>query len=456
MVDRTRFLLLRRSTSLRAGIVAALVTTLVLGSAGASVALWSATATVSSSASTASVGVSHALTASTLAYTYTSSARVAVGVLTVTNLSSRDGQYSTSMSATSASAALRSAVAVEIGTSATCTANAILDSSSTGSLSAAVTKTGPIKAGASVALCVRTTMTAAGVTANPSTTLQASISSSITVGTWSATAATVQTATQSVGAAPPVSPVALAFTNPGVRSTITNESVCISRGWENSSSLVRGTGCDQNQLSEWRFLPAGNGTYYVESFRNQYTQANLQWQADTTTSPVIAAPTAAIAQQQWTVTVRADGRYRFLNAAVNQCLTVGANNVVTTAACIDSSPAQGYQLTTIGTPVPPPVTLTCESNNTNYLKLSWPLLAEYQQTVLYKVYIDGVFHQDRTDGYNPYVQLYRDQAPNVLSETYGSGSKVVEVKQSIGGGAWTSVGTGRMTIQPGTNNLLCG
>ena len=60
MVDRTRFLLLRRSTSLRAGIVAALVTTLVLGSAGASVALWSATATVSSSASTASeIGRAH-------------------------------------------------------------------------------------------------------------------------------------------------------------------------------------------------------------------------------------------------------------------------------------------------------------------------------------------------------------------------------------------------------------
>ena len=456
MVARTRLVLLRRSRSARVGIVAALVTTLVLGSAGTSFALWSATAGVSSNASTASVGVSHTLTGSTLAHTYTSSSLVAVGVVTVTNSSSRDGQYSTSMSATSASSALRSAVAVEIGTTASCTPSATLVGSSVGTLGAVVTKSGSITAGSSVALCVRTTMTAAGVSANPSATLQASISSSVAMGTWSATAATVHTAAQSVGAAAPVVPVPPAFTNSGIRSMITNDSVCIARGWEIGSALVRGSGCQDNQLSEWRFLPAGNGTYYVDSYRNQYTQANLRWHADTATSPVTVASTAAIAKQQWTVTMRPDGQYRFLNAAVNRCLTVGTNNVMTTAVCNDSSAAQGYRLTTIGTPVPAPVTFTCASNNTNFLTFTWPVLAEYQQTVVYKVYINGVFHQDRTDGYNPYVQLRTDQTPMVLISTYGSGVKTVEVKQSIGGGEWTSVGTGLMTIQAGTNNLLCG
>lgn len=456
MVARTRLLLLPRPRFFRVGIIAALVTALVLGGAGASFALWTATAGVSSSASTASVGVSHTLTGSTLDQTYTSSSLVAVGVVTVTNVSSRDGQYSTSVSATSVSANLRSAVTVEIGTTASCTPTATLVGSSTGTLAAAVTKSGSIAAGASVALCVRTTMTAAGVTANPSTTLQASISSSVAVGTWSATAATVLTAAQSVGAAAPAAPLPLAFTNSGIRSTITNDSLCIARGWETGSSLVRGSNCQQTQLSEWRFLAAGNGTYYVDSYRNQYTQANLRWHAETTTSPVTAASTAAIAKQQWTVTQRSDGQYQFLNAAVNQCLTVGANNVMTTAACNESSAAQGYRITTIGTPVPAPVTLTCASNNTNFLTFSWPVLAEYQQTVVYKVYINGVFHQDRTDGYNPYVQLSSDQTPKVLISTYGSGVKTVEVKQSIGGGEWTSVGTGLMNIQAGTNNLLCG
>ena len=445
----TRVVRRRRPSSLRLALTAAVVTTLVVGGAGASYALWSATAGVASSASTATVGVGHALSGSTLAHTYTSSAVAAVGVVTVTNTGTRAGTYSTSLTATSASTTLRSAVAVEIGTAASCTTAATLTSPATGTLNAAVTKTGSIAAGASVALCVRTTMTASGVSANPSTALDATIASSITIGTWAATAAPAITATQSVAAAAP------AFTNSGIRYTIANLSQCVARQW-GGGALLRGSGCGSDQLSEWRLVQAGNGTYYVTSSYNAADQPTLRWYAATTTSSVTSANQADVAGQQWTITQRADNLYRFLSAAINQCLVVGPGNVMSTAVCNDASAAQGFTITPIGTPVPPPTTLSCTGNSGNYIAFSWPALAGYQATVTYKLYINEVFVANFTNGYSPQAQLYNDRAPQVLIATHGTGSKTVEVKQSISGGEWTTTGTALMTIQPTSNNLVCG
>lgn len=433
---------------LRVALTAALALALVLAGASVSYALWSTTAGVISTASTATVTVGHALSGSNLAVTYSATTTVAVGVITVTNTGTRSGTYALALSATSASSALRSGVTVEIGTATSCTTTATLTGSTTGTFAATVTTTGTLAAGASVALCVRTSTTAAVVSANPGASLAASAATSITVGTWNASAAAPITFTQSTAAATGFTAVE------GNRYKIYNQNVCISSTWDYtaiSRGAVIGGDCSNEQTSNWRFYNHASGSLYIARAFNTGSSPDNRWNAGSGTTVTLAASSQGAAQR-WNITQRADLTYQIQSVPQSKCVTVASNGTMSLETCNAASAGQGFTFETVANSAPPAVTLTCGGNGTNFIEYSWPVLTGYQAEVVYKVYIDGVYLRDHTNGYWTTAQIYAVDLPASMKTV---GVHTVQITQSVSGAASTVTGNGTMRVAAGTGNLTC-
>ena len=434
----------------RARVLLTLALSAVLALTGASVsyALWSTSVAVTSTASTATVTVGHALTGSTLAVTYGPTTTAAVGVITITNTGTRDGSYSLALTATSASSTMRAATAVEVGTAASCTTTATLTGAVTGTFAATVTKTGTIAAGASVALCVRTSMTAANVTANASATLAASAATSITVGTWSASAAAPIAFAQSVAAPTGFQSVE------GNRYKIYNANICISSTWDYtqiSRGAVSGGDCNNDQTSNWRFYNDSSGAKYIARAFNTGSTPDNRWNATSATALNLAA-SAATTAQRWMITVRADSTYQIQNVAQSKCVAVASGGTILLETCNASSAAQGFTFETVANSTPDPVILTCGGNGSNYIWYSWPQLTGYEAEVDYKVYIDGTFVRDHLDGYYSTEQFLFVDLP-AYAKTVGV--HTVQIQQSVSGAAYTVTGTGTLRVAATSFNLSC-
>lgn len=439
----------RRFSTIRAGLIAGLAAFLLFGTSGVAFALWSANANLTSTASTATVTVSQALgSGATLARTYTSSDLVGVGVVTVTNTGTRSGTYSLAIGGTSTSTSFPAAISVVIG-EGTCTTTSALTSTANGTMAAAVTKTGTLAAGASIALCVRTSITAANVTANSGASLAGTAVTSITVGTWSASAATSIAFTQSIAAPTGFQSVE------GNRYKIFNNSICIASTWsydQISRGAVAGGDCNNDQTSNWRLIDDPSGAKYVARAYNTGTAPSNRWNA-TSANAVNLAAASDTTFQRWNITARPDGQYQFQNVQhANRCLEVASSGTVSLATCNTATAGQGFTFEVVGNSSPSPVTLTCGGNGTNYIYYSWPVLEGYQAEVTYKVYVNGIFVKDHTNGYSTSVQFNPTEVPVA---TYGSGVKTVQVRQSVAGAPYTVTGTGSITIGATTNNLSC-
>lgn len=422
----------------------ALAAVFALTGATVSYALWSTSVTTGSTASTATVTVGHALSGSTLGVTYSSTTTSAVGVVTVTNTGTRSGTYALALTATSTSSTVRAATAVEIGTATSCTTTATLSGAVTGTFAAAVTSTGTIAAGASVALCVRTSMTASNVSSNTSATLSASAASSITVGTWSASAAAPITFTQSVAA-----PTGFQSVD-GNRYKIYNQGVCMGADW-GFTAFSRGTNCDNDQTSNWRFTTDGSAKYIARAY-NTGTAPDNRWNAASTTALNLASATATAAQR-WTVTIRADNTtFQIQSVSQSKCVAVASNGSVSLETCNAASAGQGFTFTVVGNSQPAPVALSCSGNGSNYIEFSWPVLTGYEAEVTYKVYVDGVFVRNHTNGYWTAAQFNN---PDFTAAMKTVGTHTVQVQQSVSGGAYTVTGTGSYAVAAGTLNVTC-
>jgi hypothetical protein len=426
----------------------ALSAVLALTGAGVSYALWTTSATVGSTASTATVTVGHALTGSSLAVTYGPTTTAAVGVITVTNTGTRNGSYSLALSATSASSTMRAATTVEIGTAATCTTAATLSGAVTGSFAATVTKTGTIAAGASVALCVRTSMSAANISANASASLAASAATSITVGTWSASAAAPITFAQSVAAPTGFQSVE------GNRYKIYNANICISSTWDYtqiSRGAVSGGDCNNDQTSNWRFYNDASGAKYIARAYNTGSTPDNRWNATSATALNLAS-SSAVAAQRWMITARADSTFQIQNVAQSKCVAVASNGTMLLETCNASSAGQGFTFETVADSTPAPVTLTCGGNGSNYIHYSWPVLTGYQAEVTYKVYLDDVYFRDHTNGYYTTEQFNFVDLPAAIKAV---GVHTVRIEQSVSGAAYTVTGTGTLRVAATTFNMSC-
>ncbi|MFT3798144.1 hypothetical protein [Microbacterium sp.] len=153
--------------SWRMSVLAGAVAVLTLAGGGGAAAYWSAQAQVEATAAAASTGLVQTVQSTPLTVTYSSSLRVAAGAVTVQNTGSRGAAYSLSLSAASAtSAGLPGAITVAaavVASAAACTTTATLSGAQTGTASS-FTATGTVAAGASVVVCLQTSMTAADVT----------------------------------------------------------------------------------------------------------------------------------------------------------------------------------------------------------------------------------------------------------------------------------------------------
>lgn len=447
-------------TGLTVGLVALLVTVVP----GVSWAAWTASDSAASTAQAANVGITQQLTGSTLdTLSYSATTTRGVATVTITNTSTRAGSYTLGVSATAAAgtadaAAFLAAVAVEIGTTGSCTTTAVLGSPVTGSLAATTAYTGTLAAGASAVLCVRTTMMTAGITAHAGKQLSGTIGASIAVGTWTATATPAGFA-QSVAAS-------TAFDPGSGWYWLKNDSVpsrCAADRWHGSGGQWRlwlqtcttteGTG--SNML--YKFVATSEGYMRLVPIHQQNRYLSATGSAVGQHLTAVTSPSSQLTE--WKLTAVGSGVYQISSRTnANLCWsTEGAStsegSLFVLATCDSASPAQRYRLSLLEIVVPPPVTLQCSAAGpTGYLHLSWPVLIGYQETVTYTATMGGIpISSPATTGY--YTTLQLSSGGNVPASL--SGSVSVEVWQSVMGGTPTLTGSRTLHIDPVTKLMSC-
>ncbi len=318
-----------------------------------------------------------------------------------------------------------------------------------------MTYSGSLAAGASVALCVRTTMTAAGVAAHSAATVVATVSTTVTVGTWTATAVPTLSFTQTVAGSTPftVDPDAWYFIK---RSN--GEIRCAdSRDFGTTTGTqVQTVDCNTTLVNQfWRFTPATSG-YYTILNRNSPT---LRWNvADDKDSDPLILSTAIGDKSEWSV-VGGTGSTATLALRANStlCATTDANNgnrkLMKVRTCVVGNGEQALTLSRFGTPNPAPINLTCVADgyNTTY---NWPQLTGYESEVTYRVLVGGTVTSAYTRGtaYDTTVAF----ASTAALTAFGTGTKTVEVQQKLASGVWHRVGTGTLILSNAVPYLACG
>jgi hypothetical protein len=435
--------------------IAGVTTLLLLVGSTAAYALWSASGTAGSTATTASVGVAHALSSSTLAVSYSSTTTAAVGVVTVTNTGSRDGTYSVALSASSASSTLSPAVTVEIGVAASCTVGATLSSVVSGTFATTVTKSGAITAGASVVLCIRTSMTAASISTNPSTSLTATIASSVLIGTWTATASPALGFVQSVAASATLNSSAWYWIK-----KVGSPERCAEA---NNSGTVSGTavttgGCSlssqaaTNANEYWRFTPTSGGYYKIVNRNAQ----SLWWSVPSAAAlQPLQISSATGTTNEWQVVDNGDGSYTFkLRANTALCAegTGNGNGASLRVNTCSTSIEQRFAAVMYETVTPAPITLSCVADGltANY---SWPQLTGYQSEVSYRVLVGTTVDAVHTGATG--TDTVARFAWGVTTAAYPVGTFTITVQQSVAGGSWTTTGTATLVRAAAAPYLSC-
>ncbi len=153
--------------SRRTAIIAGITVFLTLVGGGGAVAYWSAQAQLHATTGVAMTGLVQTAPTAPLTVTYSASTLKAAGPVTIQNTGSRSAGYALSLWSTSTTnAGLPGAISVAVAPVANtgaCTAAASLSSPQTGTASS-FTATGTVAAGASVVLCVQTSMASGDIT----------------------------------------------------------------------------------------------------------------------------------------------------------------------------------------------------------------------------------------------------------------------------------------------------
>lgn len=202
----------------RGSLGVALAALIVLVGASGALGYWSAQANVQAAAATARTGVIQSASPAGLVNTYSATAQRFAGSITLQNTGSRTASYAVALVATSATqATLPAAIGVAaapVASAAACTATAPLSGAQTGAASS-FTATGVLAAGASIILCLQTSMTASA------TSTYAGSSASLVLrgrleyapsDTWRVAGADIAL-TQGVAAAPPAPTMACTDNN---------------------------------------------------------------------------------------------------------------------------------------------------------------------------------------------------------------------------------------------------
>ncbi len=446
-----------RAVRARLSAVAALVASFTVLSSGIAAAAWWASDSASSSAGAATVDVQ--LAAGSLDVTYSSSILAKAAAVTVTNGSSREGDYSLAIAATSGSPAYRGAVAmgiVEVSSPSACTVTTPISgpSSATSTFTSGLSKTGTLAPAEDVTYCVITSMTSGSIATHANAPLAASITAGITVGTWidSDSAAF----TQSVAA-----PAGITIQS-GARYLVKNANQCTNGG---HGTLIRNNDCDYNRMGQFRIteVTVGSGIYYIAGAKNESTQFSApRWRLASSTANIVTATPSTSTEQQWRIVARPDGAYRIENVLQGTCAEVSntylwnsPNNIVVGAPCDNTRAAQAFQFELYAPHIRPIETLVCSGNGSNYIQYGWTKLTGYEAEVTYRVLVNNVFVINYTNGHHPFFQLNPSQVP---AGSIPNGTHVVELQQSVAGDPWATTAYGTIVISGPSNNrsLACG
>lgn len=486
----------------RAAIVALAVAALLCGGATGAAAVWTVQAQSSSSASTASLGLAQTwLSGSSLDHTYSLTATAAAGAVTLTNTGSRAGTASVTVTASSGPAALRSAVAVEVGIAATCSATASFTSSTTGTLDSGVTFSTSLAAGASVTVCARTSMTSVGIVANASSTVSASVAAALQMGTWTASApptafsqtvllspATVDPtgwywlwtaldATRCIEALNPAQPSMqscadlgpatettelwqFATTTAGAFTVVSKSDP--STAWAFSTEKAgQALKLDDKtrKIAEFSFIALADG--YVQLALDDAPGLCLQ----VTTTSRVAGSLLHLATCDSSVTAQKFGLQRHVEV-ISAVRSAGPSDSSKSAAVPASEPTPEpmpapqptaeptAELTAEPTVVDTASSFACVATSANGVSFSWTNPAAAPSNVSYRVFIDGTTTPLSRGGTlaEPAVHL----AAADLAPSLADGSHTVEVQHSIDDGPWATTGIGALRSEAATPRLVCG
>src|SRR5690606_29641477 len=145
------------------------------------------------------------------------------------------------------------------------------------------------------------------------------------------------------------------------------------------------------------------------------------------------------------------------NDGTAQCLTVSATLTASWSnlpalelrECDDSRSDQGFQIDIVAQTIFPPAVLACEAHGPER-HFSWLPLIGYEHAVDYKIHIGGLFYMNHGNRYYQTLHLTRDDL-----SAYPPGTHLIEVYQSVHGGAWTLTAT-RDVVKPVTGDISCG
>ena len=334
----------------RTGLVAAIVTFLVLGTSAGAYAFWTAQASLTSTAKAGSIAVSLAGFAS-MQNTYVNDARTRTGSVTVTNTTTSGSTTQIPVSValdylSGGSSVLASNLDVTMWgpTSATNCTTAATPSGTikTGTWASIPTMTSTLSAGQAKTWCVRASNVERSTIASGSGTLtiQPRVTATLTAGTWSANASATSTQNTQY--------IFSAYTPPSAQwfSIVTASGMCV----EVPASGGAGTGLVRANCSvvpNQAFALSGadaNGYLAVTPKHNQ----GLRWDNGGSTSSgsaVTVQNSAGSGNQAWQLQAVSSGIYQIVNKNSGQCLSASA--VAITQALCNGTAAQRFTLTAV-------------------------------------------------------------------------------------------------------------
>ncbi|GAA3662333.1 RICIN domain-containing protein [Microbacterium marinilacus] len=477
---------MRRSVRVRLIAVLAFVLTFAVG--GGAWAQWSAEAQLAGPAQAARTGVTQTVhagssTQTPLTTTYTSLSRTAAGAVSVTNTGSREAGYSLDVLASSATAdGLPGAVSVAIAVisdPADCTTDADLASPVTGTLSTStpLQATGTVEAGATVVLCVRTSMTAADAATYSDESVQIAVDSTLSY----ADGAAWQAAAEAAGFTQKVGTSALFDADSSLRYYAHNKDLCIQRYQlgDGSDGLGRAADCSDWE-GEWRISQNSDGTFYIAwAYNDPNTPAAPRWTARTDGQVLRLSTAADVDTQRWSIIAVSDTEYRIESIAYpGQCIAIGDGlwtsgadpRKVVLADC-DDVESQRFTFEVVGDPVDEAEAMTCGGSPPWSVALSFSQNAGYQGETTYRAFLAPESSPETRTAFPVgalggwYTTLQIDNSSSALkdyvaSANGGLGNTWVYVEQQIANsGKWSPVAVGKIALTTSSNptlGVVCG
>ena len=331
-----------RRTARRTPWIAGIAAFLVVVTASAGWASWSAQASAAGSVTTSAVAVSHAGFDTPATTKYLPSSLTATRSFTVTNGSAVSGTATVTIATSQSYAATFGVQIWPVANAAACTAStAVPGSGVTTGTWASTTLTPTIAAGATATFCARSTIAdwKSATDASGGQTVNPVLSVSISASGWTATAPTTQT---TAGMYPLVSGDFFDPTLSSTWHTVRNagaSSLCLDvAGSGGAGTAVLTWTCHDGANQRWQFLPVVAGDQSLVTIR---PRSGPTTRVTTSAAGAVTVETATTAaNQRWYVQRVGSSQYQLVSASTGKCLPMVGTSSNTQLVTVDCDSAQ--------------------------------------------------------------------------------------------------------------------